>query len=60
MEADQVDAGDWPAITPNSPPANWQPRAADGSWAETLIERFTCHHRCGGPGAWPARWVGVP
>lgn len=40
-----MDGGDWPAITPTSPPANWQPRNADGSWAETLIERFSCHHR---------------
>lgn len=45
MEADAVDAGDWPPISPSSPPANWQPRNADGSWAETLIQGLTCHHR---------------
>ena len=47
MEADAVDGGDWPAITPSSPPANWEPRGADGTWVETRIERFTCHHRWG-------------
>lgn len=45
MEADSVDAGDAPPVVPNSPPANWEPRRPDGSWAETRIEGFTCHHR---------------
>lgn len=44
MEADSVDAGDAPPVVPNSPPANWEPRRPDGSWAETRIEGFTCHH----------------
>lgn len=44
MEADAVDAGDSPPVDPNSPPANWQPKNPDGSWAETLISGFTCHH----------------
>lgn len=46
MEADYVDGGDSPAISPNSPQANWQPRNADGSWAETRVEGLSCHHRC--------------
>jgi hypothetical protein len=46
-EADAVDSGDEPPVTPNSSPANWEPRLADGSPAETLILNFTCHHRWG-------------
>jgi hypothetical protein len=44
MEADAVDAGDSPVISPDSLPANWQPKNPDGTWAETLISGFTCHH----------------
>ncbi|KAL4443276.1 hypothetical protein ABPG75_011013 [Micractinium tetrahymenae] len=44
MEADAVDGGDSLPVVPNSAPANWQPRNADGSWAEMRIEGFTCHH----------------
>lgn len=44
MEADAVDAGDSPPVSPNSPPANWQPRNPDGSWADTVVSNFTCHH----------------
>ena len=44
MEADAVDAGDSPVISPASSPANWQPKNADGSWAETVLSNFTCHH----------------
>ena len=44
MEADAVDAGDSPPVSPNSPPANWQPVNPDGTWADTVISSFTCHH----------------
>jgi hypothetical protein len=44
IEADNVDGGDSPTVTPNSPPANWQPKNPDGSWADTVISGFSCHH----------------
>jgi hypothetical protein len=63
MEADGVDGGDSPPVNPDSPPANWQPANPDGSWAETRVEGFTCHHAfVGGFCEWmglPARGLGV-